>query len=123
MHVWTLPLLPIEALLEASDLSKVLPLRFSLGKQGMLVVELVLPVDLGLPYLIGIGIVAERDRIDEQLLSLGELLILVLLAVFDSRPQHLTDARTLARRLTFELFGVLEGVLLVATPFWVGVLL
>lgn len=65
MHVWTLPLLPIEALLEASDLSKVLPLCFSLGKQGMLVVELVLPVDLGLPYLIGVGIVAERDRIDE----------------------------------------------------------
>ena len=107
MHVRTLPLLSVEALLEPCDLRQILPLCFCLCQQCMLIIELVLPIDLDLPNLISVRIIPKRNRIDKKLLSFRKLLILQLLAVFNSRPQHLADARAVARRLALKLLRIL----------------
>lgn len=108
MYVWTLPFLLVEALVKAGDLSQVLPLCFRLCQQRVLIIELVLPIDLRLTNLLGIRVVSKRDWVDEQLLGLGELTIVLLLALINCWPHHLSQLRTVAGSLALELLRILH---------------
>lgn len=71
MRVRALPLLSVEALVEPRDLRQVLPLGLSLRQKGVLVVELVLPINLILAQLVRGWVVAKCQWIDQQLVSFG----------------------------------------------------